>query len=824
MAGKKKTSASKKMKTGGTAPKKKEPKRPVKKASQKPAKKTVKKAKPAPVKKKVTAGKAPAKKKTAKKPAMKKPSPKKPAPKKVPAGKVAAKRPVAVKAAVAKSKKAKTPPRAKAAKKSAKGKSEGLDLFFYPNTIAVIGASDAEGKPGSVIMQALLEGGYKGQVVPVCPGKKTIFEQKPYATVDKVPGNVDLAIIVSKKEATKAVIGQCLKKKVKALLLAAHDYASGSDKDMNELNAQLAKHKVQLFGPGWTGLLNQDNGLNIFTNPPSLIPPDAKNCFISFSDIGAALIQKAAETGLGIGKYVGAGVKNNVDENAIIEYCAKNKHIDHILLYIDHFADAHRFTEICREVSKAKPIIALKPSVPLDDSSPDGSGVPPGAIRVVDNLVWDKSGVIACDNFSEFFSVALALNKMQVPAGGNVGIVAMGTGPGQVAKDNCLKLGLEVPPLQPKVAASLKKSLHRGGHRDNPVEVPLVDGVKGYGDALLALVKEPTIDIIIAIYTPQEQAEDMAIAKVIAKSWTDMKSKRKVPKLVYPVWMGDSEAAASEALGLMREKGMPVFAYPVEAASAAAGLAGYKWWLEAPRETIATFDADRQKADKIISKALSDKRDYLDDTEGQALLNCYGIPTVTTVVTGSIVAAKKHAAKMGYPLAVKATSPGLINRYEMKAVVLDVDTDREMVNAYQRIEAQLAKKWNKPFRIMLQPMVKPGRDLMLRAVRYPNYGPVLMFGHGGPISETNASIGFKLIPLTGQDALDIIEDSVLRTMLKPTHGREGVDIERLAKILSRFSQMVVAHEGIITAEINPYRAFPGKESIVLDQHFRIAAS
>jgi acyl-CoA synthetase (NDP forming) len=219
---------------------------------------------------------------------------------------------------------------------------------------------------------------------------------------------------------------------------------------------------------------------------------------------------------------------------------------------------------------------------------------------------------------------------------------------------------------------------------------------------------------------------------------------------------------------------------------------------------------------------MSEKREYLDDAESQALLGCYGIPTVTTVVTGSLIAAKKHAAKMGYPLAVKGTSAGLVHRSELKAIYLDVGSEREMVSAYQKIDAQLSKRWGKPFRIMMQPMVKPGIDLTIGAMNHPGYDPILMFGLGGAFAESTEAVDFKLVPLTDLDARELVEGSIAYPVMKGGRGTAAVDADGLTEIILRFSRLIETHREIIAADLNPLRAFPGKRFVVIDQYFRLA--
>lgn len=712
---------------------------------------------------------------------------------------------------------------AKPPAKKAIRKPVGLGVFFKPRSIAVIGASDTQGSVGRLLLETLTGSGNKVKVFPVHPTKNRVLGLQAYKTILKVPGQVDLAIIPTKKEATKKIIDQCGKKKVKALLMAAPNYGRGGEKDIKELRKLLVKYDLKLIGPGFVGLANVDIDLSIAFADQCAGPVPGKGCLISQSIvISDAVLRKAGLNDLGIGKFVSLGQGLDINENDCLAYWGKDKSVDYILLYMDAFSDPEGFIKVCGDVSKKKPVIALKPAVALDGGTTEAARTAGAAISIADSLVCEKGGVITTEDIGDFFNTALGFGKMPIPEGNRMGIVASGNSLGNLALEACREYGLAVPDLQPKIQTILKKSLPRGAHINNPVGIPPGAGPASYKEAIQALVKDPTVDAIIAIYAATGGADDFEVAKIITKAWTNMKSKRKSPKPVYPVWVVGTRVGEDDPAGLIRDKGLPVFSSPLEVVKLVSNITGYKEWLTKPAGRHRRFDVDVVKAERIINRAFSDKREYLDDNEGQELLGCYGIPTVTTVVTGSLIAAKKHAAKLGYPLAIKGTSPGLIHRYEMKVVFLGVATEKEMVNSYQKIESQLKKKWNKPFRIMIQPMVKAGVDLTIGATRQGGYPPMLIFGLGGPYAGSTAAVNFKLVPLTDLDIRALVEESIAFPFIQGGPGYGGLHIAGLVEILARFSQLIDTHREIVAADLNPFRAFPDKRFIALDQFFRIA--
>jgi len=763
------------------------------------AKAAVKKvmAKKAPVKK------APPKKQPAKKPVVKKDVPQKKAVKKEPAVK-----PTVTKEPPVPGKKAKTP-------------FHGIRAFFHPRTIAVWGANETPKKLGRIILEKILSGPFKGKVFPISQ-RKMVLKLKAYSSIRRIKDPVDLVIFVSKKDASRAALQECGRKNVKAVMILTAGEAEHDNKADKELKKFALSYGFRLLGPGNVGAANTDSRVMLNATTLNSTIPLGKACLVTDSgSIGETIVHQAQIRGFGISRFISLGSKIDVTENDCLEYSEKESSVGYLMLFLRSISNSHNFVENCRRISRKKPIAVLKAPESIQEVLL-GKSILAGLSKKTspDKFIWDKCGIIACDGLEDFINMGVALGKMPIPAGNRVGIIANGVGPGTMAKSGCLERGLEVNPLQVKNLSGLPPVIQKNPKKTNPIVLPAGLGSRGYWDALQAMIKEKGVDIIITLFSPSRGFDDIETAKFISKAWREMKSKRKYPKPVFPVWMVEKPETGEGPVGILRDAGLQVFKFPLDAIKVANGFAKYWRWSNKAEGAIPKFDVDVEKAERIISRAVLEGREFLSDSEGQALLECYGIPVVPTVVTGSLIAARKHAVKMGYPLVLKGSSDGLINKSDMKVVYLDIPVERELVSTYQKIEGQLRKKWDKPFRIMMQPMVDAGVDLIISTVNLPNYAPMLLLGLGGGLIGAAHSI--KLIPLSDIDGRELIDGYATYPMFKGTGNKAGLALDGLIELVLRFSQLVNTHREIVEFDLDPLRAFPGGGFIVLDQMIHLA--
>ena len=262
----------------------------------------------------------------------------------------------------------------------ARGGPEGLDAFFKPRSVAVIGASAKPGKIGHEILRNLALYEYKGQVYPVNPRADEILGLKCYPSVLDIPDEVDLAVIAVSSELTPKVVEECGRKGVKAIVIVSGGFKElgGRYKDLEEEVVRIAKrYGMRIIGPNCIGIFDGETRIDTFfqSRERMLRPPKGPISFMTQSGtFGCAMLEWAAESGLGISKFVSYGNRCDVDEADLIRYFAEDPDTKVIAIYLEGLSNGRKFMEAAREVAPRKPIVVLKACLLYTSPSPRDRG------------------------------------------------------------------------------------------------------------------------------------------------------------------------------------------------------------------------------------------------------------------------------------------------------------------------------------------------------------------------------------------------------------------------------------------------------------------
>ncbi|HEU0298122.1 MAG TPA: CoA-binding protein, partial [Longimicrobium sp.] len=327
-----------------------------------------------------------------------------------------------------------------------------LDAILRPRSIAVIGASRKPNTIGYQILENLVRHGYAGAVYPVNPTAPAVHSIRAYPSVEAIPDEVDLAVIVVPKQHVVEAAEGCGRKGVKGLVVISAGFAEVGGSGIERQKALMEivrRHGMRLVGPNCMGVLNTapDRSMNATFAPT--MPPAGPVSFMSQSGaMGVTILDYAAEYGIGISQFVSVGNKPDVSGNDLIQYWAQDERTGVILMYLENFGNPRKFTQLAREITRRKPIIAVK-------SGRTGAGARAasshtGALAGTDaatDALLRQCGVIRVDTVEEMFDLAMAFSHQPVPRGNRVAIVTNAGGPGIIIADACEASGLVVTEL-----------------------------------------------------------------------------------------------------------------------------------------------------------------------------------------------------------------------------------------------------------------------------------------------------------------------------------------------------------------------------------------
>ncbi|HET9071395.1 MAG TPA: GNAT family N-acetyltransferase, partial [Acidimicrobiales bacterium] len=376
--------------------------------------------------------------------------------------------------------------------------------LLSPRSVAVIGASRDPETLGQRMLRSLLDTGFNGPVFPVNPQAGHVCSVRAYPTVADVPDQVDLAVVVVPAAAVPAVVEQCVRKHVGALVIISSGFAD-RDEDGREaerrLVAEARRNGMRLVGPSSMGVVNTDPDVRLGAAFATLPPPGHVGFIAQSGALGVVVLDELARREVGVSSFVSTGNKADISGNDLLQYWEGDDATRVICMYLETFGNPRTFARVARRVGRHKPIVMVKsgragPAGPIAE----GAGELPAGDVAVDALLR-QTGVIRTATLEELFDVAQVLVSQPLPAGRRVAIVGSSGGPGVLAADACRAAGLEVATLSAATRTRLRAEVPEVTAVADPVGLPPDARPDQLGRALEAVLADDGVDGVIALYT-----------------------------------------------------------------------------------------------------------------------------------------------------------------------------------------------------------------------------------------------------------------------------------------------------------------------------------
>jgi acetyltransferase len=680
-----------------------------------------------------------------------------------------------------------------------------LDLFFKPESVAVVGASTHEGHVGHILVDNLQKSGFPGQIYPINPKAPEVLGIKAYPSLTDVGVPVDLAVICIPIQGVPEVIRECGAVGTKAAVIIS---AGGKEAGEEGLAIDAAIHEeaqkagVRYFGPNCMGLLCPGSHLNASFAAFSADPGSL--AFISQSGaLGSAILGWATQNHIGFSHFISVGTMADLDFADLIDYLGSEISARSILLYMEGMTSPRRFMSAARAVSRIKPIILSKSG--RTEAGARAAASHTGALAGLDeayNAAFRRAGIIRVDTVRQLFDCAEALGKAQRPIGGNLGIITNAGGPGVMAVDALGTWQMEPAVLGTDTVDKLNAVLPPFWSHGNPVDI-LGDAThERYLQALQVCLKAPELNGLIVILTHQAMTDPVKIAQVIVPEV------KKQAKPVLAVWMGGEDVV--EGVNILSDGGIAVYETPEQAVDTFMAMYSYTRNLELLQETPAQLphelQVNHQQAQAYIEECLKRQSKVLSEIEAKAILAAYGFKVTPTISASSAQSAAQAASHLGYPVVMKIHSPQISHKTEVGGVKVGLKSEEEVKAAFDEITSSARSQVPEAqiLGVTMQPMVKPvDFELIMGAKKEPQFGPILLFGLGGIYAEVLKDVAITLPPLNLMLADRLMQRTRVYRLLKGYRNMPKADMEKLAEMLMRLSQLVTDFPEIAELDINP---------------------
>jgi len=472
-----------------------------------------------------------------------------------------------------------------------------IRTFFDPKSVAVVGASRKVNKAGYVIFKNFAEnkrtGLFKGELYPINPSEDIIFGYKCYPSLAKVPvDDIKLVVVIVPAMAVPEVMEDAAQKKVKAAIIITSGFGEiGNHELENSVREICQKSGIRVLGPNCLGVYDPLTGVDTLFLPETKVlisgeeviatprPMPGEIAVVTQSGaFGVAALDYLAGRQLGISKFVSFGNRLDLDESDLLQYFLNDDETKGILFYLEGVRDGKRFMEIAREVTKVKPIVALKTGKTRAGAKAAMSHT--GSIAGSDdvyNSAFLQTGIIRASDMNEFFDSCKALVFQPPTSENNVVIITDAGGPGIMAADECELKGLRIGELSGESIKALeemrqRKEIPEFASISNPIDLTGSVTTDMFVNVAKIIMEDAIVNGIIILglhHVPGLQEDFIDRIAALSKNYTK-------PVIICDI--GETEMALY-VRSKFEKFGIPAYASPEDAARAMAALYNYGMYL-----------------------------------------------------------------------------------------------------------------------------------------------------------------------------------------------------------------------------------------------------
>ncbi|WP_413801789.1 GNAT family N-acetyltransferase [Streptomyces iranensis] len=744
-----------------------------------------------------------------------------------------------------------------------RAEARSVQRLLAPGSVAVIGASRTPGGVGRTVLRNLLDAGFTGRVHAVnhaFPDDMTRLEPEgvpAHRSLRAIEEPVDLAVVAVPAERVPDVVAECGDHGVQGLVVLSAGYAEsgGEGRDrQRDLVRQARSYGMRVIGPNAFGVINTADGVRLNASlSPQLPNPGRLGLFTQSGAIGIALLSGLNRRGAGlaslagiagISTFVSAGNRADVSGNDLLQYWYDDPLTDVVLMYLESIGNPRKFTRLARRTAAVKPVVVVK-GARHTGSAPTGHAVP--TTRIPDATVSDllrQAGVIRVDTVTELADTGVLLASQPLPAGPRVAILGNSESLGLITYDACLTEELRPLPPRDLTTDAAPDDFRRAlteALADDTCDAVVVTAIPWVGDgsaqALAAAVREaaqapgpgPAKPVAVVHLEIQELAQALAgtgdepapgTRRIPAYPAAERAVRALAEAVRYARWREeaaepgrvpeyddiDETGAAADIQVLLAPAdgtgGNGTGAGTGDGTGAGTGHAVGAGTGEATSGGTG-HDMGGGTGEATSGGAFDGTGPgvELSAADTQRLLARYGVSVLPALPAPDPDAAVRAAERLGFPVALKPTASHLRHRADLGGVRLELGSETELRRAYAELTDYLGRP--EELGLVVQRMAPRGVDTVVRAAIDPAAGAVLSFGLAGAPSELLGDTAHGLVPVTGQDAAELIRSIRTAPLLFGWRGSKPVDTAALEELLLRVSRLVDDHPEMVAVDLEP---------------------
>ena len=676
-----------------------------------------------------------------------------------------------------------------------------------PKSIAIIGASEQANKVGGRPIAYLQRFNFAGRIYPINPNRESVQGLRSYRDLSALPEAPDLAIIATPAQTVMSAVDACAAAGVKVALVMASGFGeTSSDESIDAEHQMVARARaagMRIIGPNCQGLANFATGAiaSFSTILGEVEPADGPVAIVSQSGVMSAVPYGLLRTrGIGVRHAHSTGNDADVTLSELAAAVVSDPAVRLLLLYIESIRDPDnlaRTAQIARE--RDVPIIAVKSGRTARGQAAARShtGAMASADRVVDAF-FQQHGIWRVRDVHELVSGVELYLKEWRPRGRGLVAVSNSGATCVMAADLAEEVKLQLPALTGQTMSKLAAKLPRFATVTNPIDLTaaLLTDSSLFGEVLAIVAADPATDMLFAGVSVAGEGYDVDGFARDAAAFTTNKDK---PIVV---------AAPQDGVAAkFRSAGIPTFGNQTEAIRALAQLVDHTQLMRRPR---------RERPPALAVDRWPGSSRFLSEFDSLEFLKQHGLPIVPCRLCRSEEQAREAATELGVPVVVKACSPALPHKSDLGLVMLGLDSEAAVARAFNCVSDRLGRLEIVADGILVAPLVKGRRELMLGARVDPTFGPVVLVGDGGKYVEAVGDFTVLMPPFDVDDVRRAVMGLRIAPILAGVRGEPAIDLEPLARAAILLGQIITGGAGTIASiDVNPAIVGAGGEPLVI---------
>ena len=670
--------------------------------------------------------------------------------------------------------------------------------FFRPRSVAVVGVSESPDNLGQRIVSNLHEFSFGGIIYQVGPKGGIAFGRRIHKSVADIPDQVDLAVLLVPARFVPGVLEECGQKGIRRVIIETAGFSEygPEGKAIEEQVVEVAaRHDIRFIGPNCIGVVNVLNGLVVpFAGLKDIFARGRVSIVSQSGGVGLSYLNVMASENLGLGKFASIGNKLNVDENDLLEYLIDDDETDIICMYLEGIADGRRLLSIARRTSK--PILIHKSNI--GELASEIAQSHTTSLSGDDAVVSAALEQVGIARFHDSDTLVDYLKILPLPrlSGDRLAVVSRSGGHAVIAADACEKEGFQLVRFPEPFLRAVEKHFRASVIRlTNPLDLGDLFDFDVYLKIVEETLKLPDVDGVVFLHTYVSAVEGERSLELF----------RRIEELSFQYGKPVAICVATdeeEMSKLRKTLPHPVYTEPEDAIHSLALVRDFDHQAR-PEPKLADGPLDRAAIRTIFDRCRAEGRDPLLD-ESLEVLRAAGLPVTAYRVVQSLDEALDAAADFERPLAMKLIAAEASHKTDVGGVALSLRTPRAVREGWACMEVAAEKAGvDGPLRVLVQPMVQDGMEIILGARQDVTFGPIVLVGLGGIFVEMFKDVAIRLVPFQPDAPDAMIRQLRAFPLLKGARGQAPRELSAIRDGINAIARLIDAFPEIAELDLNP---------------------